>query len=190
MTAAKLSEDNSHVPIDLRFSGEAINLYVEGSGKYAGRVESKAIADLIQTYQVTLVTTLSCPTVKKKPIDAIQTSKILHIVVYGLRKDVNEIGDFLGDFDLFLQHPTEYDNRLEYLNPQYLLRPGSSIPRVEDVKFQALPSHQSSDAILEEEPKSDVHRVFDSASGPSSFFQIQQSSRLRTNLQEYGLRSI
>ncbi|KAF9767042.1 hypothetical protein IL306_000444 [Fusarium sp. DS 682] len=170
MSAAKLSEDNSHVPIELRFSGEAINLYVEGSGKYAGRVESKAIADLVQTYQVTLVTTLS--------------------FVYGLRKDMNEIGDFLEDFDLFLQHPTEYDNRLEYLNPQYLLRPGSSIPRVEDAKFQALLSQQSSDAILEEKPKSEVHQVFDSASGPSSFIQVQQSPRLRTSLQEYGLRSI
>ncbi|KAF4337212.1 Helicase C-terminal [Fusarium beomiforme] len=190
ISAAKLEQDNSHVPVELRFSGNAISLYVEGSGKYAGRLESKGITDLMQTYQVTLVTTLSCPSVNKKSTDAIQTSKTLHIVVYGFLKDMNGIGDSLEESDLFLQHPTEYDNRLEYLNPQYLLRPGSSIPRADDCIFQALPDRQSSDAVLEEKSKSQVHQVFDSASGPSFFFQVQQSLRLRTSLQEHQQKAL
>ncbi|KAF5530925.1 SNF2 family domain-containing protein [Fusarium mexicanum] len=169
---ATLSEDLSHVPIELRFSGHVISLHVEGSGKYMGRIESKAIVDLVQDYQVTLATTLECPPVKKKKsTESFQTPKILHIVIYGLRKDMDDIGDFLEDSELFLQHPSEYDTRLEYLNPQYLLRPGSSIPRADGATFQALANQNSSDRVMEDKAKSEVHQVFDSASGPSTFTQ-------------------
>ncbi|KAF5643190.1 SNF2 family domain protein [Fusarium sp. NRRL 52700] len=188
---AKLSEDLSHVPIELRFSGHVISLHVEGSGTYMGRVESKAIVDLVQNYQVILATTLECPPVKKKKsTDSFLTSKTLHIVIYGLRKDMNDIGDFLEDSELFLQHPTEYDTRLEYLNPQYLLRPGSTIPRVDGATFQALANQHSSDQVMEEKAKGEVHRVFDSASGPSTFTQVQPSPRLRTSLQEHQKKAL
>ncbi|CVL05442.1 related to helicase-like transcription factor protein [Fusarium mangiferae] len=185
LSPATLSEDLSHVPIELRFSGHVISLHVEGSGNYMGRIESKAIVDLVEDYQVTLATTLECPPVKKKKsADSFQTPKTLHIVVYGLRKDMNEIGDILEGSELFLQHPTEYDTRLEYLNPQYLLRPGSTIPRADGAAFQAIEKQHSPEQVMAEKAKSEVHRVFDSASGPSTFTQVQPSSRLRTCLQE------
>ncbi|KAF4443330.1 SNF2 family domain-containing [Fusarium acutatum] len=130
-----------------------VSLYVEGSGNYMGRIESKAIVDLVQDYQVTLATTLKCSPVQKKSTDSFQTPKTLHIVIYGLRKDMNDIGDFLEDSELFLQHPTECDTRLEYLNPQYLLRPGSTIPRVNGASFQALANPQSSDQVMEHQKK-------------------------------------
>lgn len=180
-----MNKNLSHVPIELRFSGHVISLHVEGTGKYMGRIESKAIVDLVQDYQVTLTTTLECPPVKKKKsTDLFQTPKTLHIVIYGLRKDMNDIGDFLDDYELFLQHPTEYDTRLEYLNPQYLLRSGSTIPRADGAAFQVLANQHSSHQVMEERAKSEVHRVFDSASGPSNFTQVQPSPRLRTSLQE------
>ncbi|KAF4495970.1 SNF2 family domain containing protein [Fusarium agapanthi] len=188
---ATLSEDLSHVPIELRFSGHVISLHVEGSGNYMGRIESKAIVDLVQDYQVTLATTLECPPVKKKKsIESFQTPKILHVVIYGLRKDMDDIGDFLEDSELFLQHPTEYDTRLEYLNPQYLLRPGSSISRADCATFQALANQHSSDQVMEDKAKSEVHRVFDSASGPSTFTQVQPSPRLRTSLKEHQNKAL
>ncbi|RKL29942.1 hypothetical protein BFJ72_g11811 [Fusarium proliferatum] len=167
LSPATLSEDLSHVPIELRFSGHVISLHVEGSGNYMGRIESKAIVDLVEDYQVTLATTLECPPVKKKKsTDSFQTPKTLHIVVYGLRKDMNEIGDILEDSELFLQHPTEYDTRLEYLNPQYLLRPGSTIPRADSATFQAIAKQHPPEQVMAEKEKSEVHRVFDSANGP------------------------
>ncbi|PNP80171.1 hypothetical protein FNYG_06494 [Fusarium nygamai] len=176
--------------MELRFSGHVISLHVEGSGRYMGRVESKAIVDLVQDYQVTLVTTLECPPVKKKSDDSFQTPKTLHIVIYALRKDANDIGGLLEDSELFLQHPTEYDTRLEYLNPQYLLRPGSTVPRVHGATFQALANQRSSDQVMEEKEKGEVHRVFDSASGPLTFTQIQPSPRLRTSLQEHQKKAL
>ncbi|SCN69496.1 related to helicase-like transcription factor protein [Fusarium fujikuroi] len=191
LSLATLSEDLSHVPIELRFSGHVISLHIEGSGNYMGRIESKAIVDLVEDYQVTLATTLECPSVKKKKsTDSFQTPKTLHIVVYGLRKDMNEIGDILEDSELFLQHPTEYDTRLEYLNPQYLLRPGATIPRADSATFQAIAKHHSPEQVMEEKAKSEVHRVFDSASGPSTFTQVQPSSRLRTSLQEHQKKAL
>ncbi|PNP81279.1 hypothetical protein FNYG_05311 [Fusarium nygamai] len=191
LSPATLSEDLSHVPIELRFSNHVISLHVEGSGNYMGRIESKTIVDLVQNYLVTLVTTLECPPVKKKKsTDSFQTPKTLHIVIYGLRKDMNDIGDLLEDSELFLQHPTEYDTRLEYLNPQYLLRPGSTIPRADGATFQALSNQHSSDQAMEEKAKSEVHRVFDSASGPSNFTQVQPSPRLRTSLQEHQKKAL
>ncbi|KAG4282426.1 hypothetical protein FPRO06_09099 [Fusarium proliferatum] len=186
LSPATLSEDLSHVPIELRFSGHVISLYIEGSGNYMGRIESKAIVDLVEDYQVTLATTLECPPVKKeKSTDSFQTPKTLHIVVYGLRKDMNEIGDILEDSELFLQHPTEYDTRLEYLNPQYLLRPGATIPKADSATFQAIAKQHSPDQVMEGKAKGEVHRVFDSASGPSTFTHILPSPRLRTSLQEH-----
>ncbi|RBQ66617.1 hypothetical protein FVER14953_21306 [Fusarium verticillioides] len=103
---------------------------------------------------------------------------------------MNNIGDLLEDSELFLQHPTEYDTRLEYLNPQYLIRPGSTFPRVNGASFQALANQQSSDQVMEEKSKSEVHRVFDSASGPSTFTQVQPSPRLRTSLQEHQKKAL
>ncbi|KAF5533205.1 SNF2 family domain-containing protein [Fusarium phyllophilum] len=188
---ATFSEDLPHVPIELRFSGHVISLHVDGSGKYIGRIESNAIVDLVQDYQVTLAATLECPPVKKKKsADSFQTPKTLHIVIYGLRKDMNDIGDFLEDSELFLQHPTEYDTRLEYLNPQYLLRPGSTIPRADGATFQALANQHSSNQVMEEKAKSEVHQVFDSASGPSTFTQVQPSPRLKTSLQEHQKKAL
>ncbi|CZR41600.1 uncharacterized protein FPRO_11189 [Fusarium proliferatum ET1] len=191
LSPATLSEDLSHVPIELRFSGHVISLHVEGSGTYMGRIESKAIVDLVEDYQVTLVTTLECPPVKKKKsADSFQTPKTLHIVVYGLRKDMNEIGDILEDSELFLQHPTEYDTRLEYLNPQYLLRPGATIPKADSATFQAIAKQHSPEQVMAEKAKSEVHRVFDSASGPSTFTHILPSSRLITSLQEHQKKAL
>ncbi|KAF4465866.1 Helicase C-terminal [Fusarium albosuccineum] len=191
MSSATLDQDNTHVPVELRFSAGTIKLYVEGSNKYVGLLDSKAIADLVQTYEVTLTATLSCSaTSRNKPSAAIQTPKTLHVVVYGLRKDMDGIGDFLEDFSLFLQHPTEYDSRREYLNPQYLLQPGSSMPRIEDAAFHALPSKQSSDRTLDEKSKGEVHQIFDSASGPALFSQIPQSPRLRTTLKDHQQKAL
>ncbi|SCO12066.1 related to helicase-like transcription factor protein [Fusarium fujikuroi] len=168
-----------------------ISLHVEGSGNYMGRIESKAIVDLVEDYQVTLATTLECPPVKKKKsADSFQTPKTLHIVVYGLRKDMNEIGDILEDSELFLQHPTEYDTRLEYLNPQYLLRPGANIPRADSATFQAIAKQHSPEQAMEEKAKDKVHRLFDSASGPSTFTHILPSPRLRTSLQEHQKKAL
>ncbi|KAF5986264.1 hypothetical protein FBULB1_2486 [Fusarium bulbicola] len=188
---ATLSKDLSNAPIELRFSGHVISLHVEGSGNYMGRIDSKAIVDLVQNYQVTLVATLECPPVKKqKSTESFQTPKTLHVVIYGLRKDVDDIGDFLEDSELFLQHPSKYDTRLEYLNPQYLLRPGSSIPRADCATFQALANQHSSDQVMEDKAKCEVHQVFDSASGPSTFTQVQPSPRLRTSLKEHQKKAL
>lgn len=185
-SAAYMEQGASHVPVELQFLSNMVKIFIEDSGKYVGLLDPSGLSDLIRAHDVTLAATFSCPKDSKGRNSGVsQTNKTLNVVVYGLRSDMNDIGDLLEGSGLYLQHPREYDTRHEYLNPQYLLRPGSSMPRVEDVAFHALQSQPASDRALEMAAKSEVHRVFDSASGPSSFSSIIQSSRLRTLLKEY-----
>jgi hypothetical protein len=185
-SAAELDSDGSLTPVRLQFSAGGSRIYIDGSGKYVGLLDLEAIQILIQTYEVTLTTSLSSPRQNKKNSkNVLLTKKTLHIVVYAVSNQVDQIGDFLEESGLFLQHPTEYDTRFQYINPQYLLRPGSSMPRPEHAAFQAISVISSSDRRLEDAAKDEVQQVFDLAVGPNSFSEIEPSPRIQTTLKEY-----
>lgn len=103
LSLATLTEDLLWVSIKLRFSNDLITLHIEPSSNKKDPIESKALVDLVQNYQVTFTTLTWSPAGKKKSTDSFQTPKILHIVIHGVCKDVNDTSDFLEDSELFLQ---------------------------------------------------------------------------------------
>lgn len=52
-------------------------------------------------------------------------------------KDTAKIGVILSDDGLYLQHPSpaQYGLELEYHNPHYLVRPGSEMPKLEELSL-------------------------------------------------------
>ncbi|KAM5376427.1 hypothetical protein ACJZ2D_005481 [Fusarium nematophilum] len=191
--SSSTDENNGlHIPVEIRFTPNNIKLHHEASSKYLGFLDCHAIAELVQRFQVTLTATLWHPKRKTKKNTNQQPGEksVVHVVIYGLRKDMDDIGSFLEDCNLYLQHPTEYDNRVEYANPQYLLRPGSRMPKVHDAAFHAMPSQESSDRILDEGSKGELLRVFDAADGPSLFAEVKPSPRLRTPLQKHQQKAL
>jgi hypothetical protein len=93
------------------------------------------------------------------------------------------VGDALSAPELYLQHPTVYDPGVEYINPQYLLRPGAQMPKLEQI-FSKTSISDPQQELLNDNQKRQVFQVFDSAVGPTSFSELLQSPRLRTRLKE------
>jgi hypothetical protein len=105
------------------------------------------------------------------------------MALYGFRKDKDAVGDTLSAAELYLQHPTAYDPGVEYINPQYLLRPGAQMPKLEQI-FSATSISDPQQELLNDSQKRQVYQIFDSAVGPSTFSELLQSPRLQTPLKE------
>lgn len=108
----------------------------------------------------------------------------VEIVIYGLRKDMDAIGNFLSEGGFYLQHPMECDTRVPYVNPQYLLRPGSQMPKIQNMTSAATVRSTSVRESLDETRTKQLLQVFDYAEGPTTFGEVKPSLRLRTQLQE------
>jgi hypothetical protein len=175
------------VPVKIRVSGQFLKLYYEDSNKYAGLLISPTLTRLIHEFSVTLFATLSPPRHQKDQAPGSISSKDCwtHIVIYGVLTEKNAVGNLLSEGGLFLQHPNEYDTRVDYVNPQYLVRPGSRMPKIDVGAFPAgSRSTSSSKEVLDDTSKSQLLQVFNSANGPNWFSEVKSSPRLRTSLQE------
>ena len=172
--------------MNLRVSENFLKLYYEESNKYAGLLVSPSLTRLIQEFSVTLFATL-CPSKSQKNRKPGSTPREcpIQIVIYGFLAEKMSVGNLLSEGGLFLQHPIEYDKRVEYINPQYLVRPGSRMPKFESGAFAAGSSSTSStEEVLDEISKNQLLQVFNSASGPNLFSKVKPSPRLQASLQE------
>jgi len=163
-----------------------LKLYCEDSNKYAGLLISSTLTRLVHEFSITLSGTLSTPQPQKDQKSESISSRdcTIHIVVYGLLTEMKPVGNLLSEGGLYLQHPDEYDTRVEYINPQYLVRPGSRMPKIGGASFRACSRSTSSKEVLDDTSKSQLLQVFNSANGPNLFSEVKSSSRLRTSLQE------
>lgn len=147
-------------------------------------MDSPTLVRLLDDFRVTLAATSIA---QDKDKDRKQSQKrrdiAVEITIYGFQVDMDAIGNILSDGDLFLQHPTEYDPGVNYINPQYLVRPGAQMAEFKDMAIAAVEKMTVSKDILDEKRTSEVLRIFDNASGPSTFGEVQPSARLRTRLQ-------
>ncbi|KAF2179187.1 hypothetical protein K469DRAFT_597047 [Zopfia rhizophila CBS 207.26] len=88
------------------------------------------------------------------------------------------LGIFLVAHDYFLQQPHDFNLSTRYYNPQYLVRPNS--------EFQVSWENRALESVhsfrLSEKRKSKVSQILDSATGPTSFSEVQVSHRLKTDL--------
>jgi hypothetical protein len=157
-----------------------VTIHTAQSKKYVALLDhdtAQAIAVLSRKYSVTFTAALEAldPGPKKR---VQKNHHTLRIIIYGLYKDSEAIGQLLSEHKLYLQQPSQFDSSVAYLNPQYLLRPGSEFKP----SLQGGVQGSSRDHRMNQEAKSQVLRVFDTAAGPTSFSEVQVSSRLITVL--------
>lgn len=170
----------------IRVSGGFLKLYHEESKKYAGLLVSPTLIRLIQEFSVTLFATLgSLQSQKNREPGPTSKECPIQIVVYGFLTEKKSVGNLLSEGGLFLQHPNEYDTRVDYVNPQYLVRPGSRMPKIESGAFAAgSRSISSPEEVLDDVSKNQLLQVFNSANGPDLFSKVKPSPRLQASLQE------
>lgn len=166
-----------------------IRLCFAESDAFAGLFHAPALANLVEDFGVTLDATFPMRDPKSKPASGASSlipTVTAHIMVYGNRARMYEIGDVLSDAGFYLQHPQAYiDPDVEYFNPQYLLAPGETFPRPAAAESSM---NQGKDdplrEVLRAQTMSQLNQVFDAANGPAQYTVVEQSRRLKTTLQE------
>lgn len=180
------------VPVTVAAWGYSLKLSFFDTKKYAGIIKNAALVRLLQEFSVTLTATLLAPTTKQNTFTASKSSSIdipeecpVRIVVYGLMTDCDAIGEILGDAGLCFQHPLaiEYEHQVAYHNPHYLLRPGSEMPKLEELSL-AETSREAEKNLLDESDKGILMRLFDEAGNSGMEASMEPSARLRSTLKE------
>lgn len=195
MSSFKKSSGMNSVPVSIAAYGDMLKLSFQDSNKYAGLINSPTLSKLLKECRIQLNATLAAPensqdkaSKAKKSYQADSTRECLvRIVIYGLASERATVGVLLSDAGLYLQHPSqsEYDRNVEYINPQFLLRPGAHMPELEQLSINASSTKQNSSESWDEANKSRVLRIFDLANEAVSSVTIKPSSRLRSTLQRY-----
>lgn len=171
-------------------------LHYEESGSHAGLVISHALAQLASEHSVTLVASIG-PLAGRGSSKSDVRLRPLRVIVYGRLAERNAVAEVLDEGGLFLQRPeeSEYDRRVKYFNPMYLLPPGEDMPRTvmtsaSSGRGQATASVD--EEMLEEADRCRVLRIFDEASGLDAGVasEVKQSPRIISKLKRCVLGSI
>jgi hypothetical protein len=181
--------------VNIVASGDILKLYFQDSNKYAGLLLLPVLSQILEEFTVSLTATLTAPqsrqgqNTNKDKIRSLSPSQecSVRIIVNGLICEKNAVSDLLSGAGLYLQHPSpsEYDRRVEYFNPQYLLRPGSQMPKLEELMIASGVGSLAMPDSLDEADKSLLMRIFDSANAIGAVLRAEPSTRLRTTLKEY-----
>lgn len=160
---------------------------------------SGGLLRLIEEYNVTLSgTVLAMEPQQVKRLKELERSRSvsrrMRILVYGCFRDRDAIAKLLSDHDLFLQNPIaqEYDNRVHYWNPQYLVKPGAGMPSLDDngMASMSLSRSEYSSEPLAEDQVCEIMRILDSDSINSGMSketkEVKQSARILTELKKYS----
>ena len=181
-------------PVDIRPFGDILKLYFQDSRKYAGLLTLPVLSKLLDEFSVkftaTLVASQSRPSQtsgrgKTKNLGPTQECSV-RIVVYGLKYEKSAVGNLLSDAGLFLQEPpaAECIRDVEYCNPHYLVRPGSQMPKLDELSISSNVQNTAMSETLDEAGKNRFMRIFDFANDTNIFSQIIPSPRLRSTLKE------
>lgn len=170
--------------------GDIIKLSFEDSDEFAGILNLPVLCRLLDDFTVKLQASLiiapEYPSKLKtdKPKSSVKECKI-RIVVYGMKDDKAAVGRLLSDADLYLQHPSALECiSTEYCNPHYLRRPGSEIPKLEDLSLSTDHTVMSGRDRLDEVDMARLLRTFDSTGeyGTKGLATIDPSPRLNCTL--------
>ncbi|KAI1120285.1 SNF2 family N-terminal domain-containing protein [Nemania abortiva] len=191
-------------PVIAGFTGAIAKLYQQDQGVCTAILVSRPLGDLLEQFTVRLAATIcgkkrKLAKQKRHATDAELAPRpcLVRMLVYGLKDEGNAVGDALSQAGLFLQHPGEHeiDKGIKYHNPQYLLPPGQDMPPMEALRVSLCcrpqtSTHSASRSSLGELERSQVLRIFDSASGFSPPAMIKQSPRLQTKLKRHQLEAL
>lgn len=188
------------IPVSIAAFGDTLKLSFQDSNKYAGVLNSPGLGVLLEDRRIQLNATLMAPHDKKNQVSKkTKNQKIcsprecpVRIIVYGLASERVAVGSLLSGAGLYLQHPSpyEYDSHVEYINPHYLLRPGSQMPDLEELSINSASGAQTPSETLDEVNKSRFIHIFDLANEVVGPLTVKPSHRLRSILQEYESSSI
>lgn len=200
VSSVRGEEEARRFPVTIKPSGDILKLYFRDSNKYAGIITIPALCGLLSDPHAGIrldatiyVSKSDSKPPKRKDHRIVPTSEhSVRILVYGLNTEKNTIGNILSDADVYLQHPfvTEYDQGVEYHNPHYLVRPGGSMPRLEDLSLDDNMPSQDQPSVLSESTKSQIFRIFDFADGLGASVHVNPSPRLRSSLLAHQLQAL
>ncbi|RBR14509.1 hypothetical protein FVER53590_03350 [Fusarium verticillioides] len=119
----------------------------------------------------------------------------LRVILFTHTEEALEIGTLLSNNGLFLQHPSPHDIEyfeleMEYFNPHYLVTPGSRMPQLEDLAIEFNESTPNTSFALDDQEKSQLIGIFDTAADLSIRPTTEPSPRLQTRLKDYQLKAL
>jgi len=179
------------VPVDVEIFGKFIKLTVQNTKKYAGMLNYPVLCVLLKDFNVRLSATLTSSQSRLHKKSDHQKAKpdkkhAVRIVVYGIEEEKSVIADLLSDADLFLQHPTgaECGRHRKYVNPHYLLRPRTNMPRLEQLSLIADARSSIQSERSDEVDLARLSCIFDCAEPGVSDAMVttEPSPRLRSTL--------
>ncbi len=183
-------------PVQINCVSNVLNLRYEDTGISAGMLVSEPLARLMKEHSVTLAASIGTengrgshpPGKSRYAFDGIRVRPV-RIIVYGFLTNKDDVANLLDEGGLFLQYPeeSEYDSRVKYLNPMYLLPPGQDMPKIRSPSNAGGPRNRDNSVDQEElgeVGRSRMQRIFDEASGPteSSMSVLKQSTRIVSTL--------
>ncbi|KAL9621922.1 MAG: hypothetical protein Q9160_003743 [Pyrenula sp. 1 TL-2023] len=181
------------VAVTMRRFGDMIRLYYQDTNKYAGLLTIPILGQILDKFSIKFSASL---VMSKSQTDRTsgrtkkQSLKQRHecsarIVVYGLKTEEEPVGDLLSDSDLFLQQPSaaECDRNIEYSNPHYLVRPGSTMPRLDELSISTNSPVASASDKIDEATQSRFMHLFDTSCANIQL-RITPSPRLHSMLKE------
>lgn len=174
----------SSVRVNIEPLGDVLKLSFRDSGKYAGIVSMAVLVTLLEQHTVKLAGTLFAP---NDPNDTnSRPDTVIRMVLYGRGDEKGAVGACLSEAGVYLQHPrvTDYDHRMPYVNPHFLVRPGSEMPKLEDLVLSDDEEHPRSSESLTKDEKSEIMRIFDFANTVNGPCQARSSPRLASTLKK------
>ncbi|KAF2792116.1 hypothetical protein K505DRAFT_408838 [Melanomma pulvis-pyrius CBS 109.77] len=195
------SKESNIAPVSISCFGDVLKLRFLDSKKHAGLITLPVLGRLLNEFNVKFTATLAAPATQPKPEpykmyrprEMYQDQDCtVRIIVYGLKSDGRAIGNMLSDAGLFLQQPsaTECDREVEYSNPHYLVRPGSQMPKLEELSLSSDTRNATTPEILDEVNKNRFMQIFDFANDVGIYPRITPSSRLSSTLKSHQLTAL
>ncbi|KAL9621183.1 MAG: hypothetical protein Q9160_004315 [Pyrenula sp. 1 TL-2023] len=196
----KPSSGSQEAPVSMETYGDMLNLSFKHSSKHAGIIRSSPLCMLLENYSVRMNAALLAPSKGKSEgsektlTDNLYLSLdcIVRIIVYGSLNEKTAVGNILSDAGLYLQHPSpnQCDRHTEYVNPQYLLRPGSQMPNLESLSISSAQKASKTTVTMNDITKSQFMRIFDQANASDTLVKAEPCLRLRSVLKEHQLLAL
>ncbi|KAJ5192176.1 Helicase C-terminal [Penicillium cf. viridicatum] len=152
------------IPVNIQVIGDVLKLFGGKANRNVGLLNSPALGNLIREFTATF--SAKCEKTKENK---------------------NKMQS-LGYQDT--PHPTQGDASVPYLNPQFLVSPGTEMPQIEDLANVSLSAVTTMDQCSDEKWASEVFQTFESVDGPAEFDPVEPSQRLRTKLKEHQIKAL
>ncbi|KAH7333257.1 SNF2 family N-terminal domain-containing protein [Rhexocercosporidium sp. MPI-PUGE-AT-0058] len=175
--------------------GPLLKLSATKRAKHVGILVAPLLGELTQRYRVTLTTT-PVPAEHQRGRDpdnsTTYSQQPIWVLVYGFSSEQGEVAKALSQGNLFLQDPysDQMDPRVPYTNPQYLLRPGTSMPEISELAILHNERSPMVAGILSESEKDRILQIFQTETRTFDISGIQQSPRVQTLLKDHQLTAL